>query len=52
VIDAMAVCQVTVAQVGSHVATRHGSGFVRIVPQPVVGSLVAETARDRLRAVP
>jgi uncharacterized membrane protein YfcA len=43
---AMAACNVTGAQVGSHLAIRHGSGFVRIVFLLVVGSLIAKTAWD------
>lgn len=48
---AMAVCNVTGAQVGSHIAIRRGSGFVRAVFLVVVGSLIAKTAWDALRAV-
>jgi uncharacterized protein len=47
---AMAACNVTGAQVGSHLAIRHGSGFVRIVFLLVVGSLIAKTAWDALTA--
>jgi hypothetical protein len=45
---AMAVCNVTGAQVGSHLAIRRGSRFVRIVFLLVVGSLIAKTAWDAL----
>ena len=45
---AMAVCNVTGAQVGSHLAIRRGSGFVRVVFLLVVGSLIAKTAWDAL----
>jgi len=47
---AMAACNVTGAQVGSHLAIRRGSGFVRAVFLLVVGSLIAKTAWDALRA--
>jgi uncharacterized membrane protein YfcA len=47
---AMAVCNVTGAQVGSHLAIRRGSGFVRVVFLLVVGSLIAKTAWDALTA--
>jgi len=47
---AMAACNVTGAQVGSHLAIRHGSGFVRIVFLLVVGSLIAKTAWDAVAA--
>ncbi len=47
---AMAVCNVTGAQVGSHLAIRRGSGFVRVVFLLVVGSLIAKTAWDALAA--
>ena len=47
---AMAVCNVTGAQVGSHLAIRRGSGFVRVVFLAVVGSLIAKTAWDALAA--
>jgi uncharacterized membrane protein YfcA len=49
---AMAVCNVTGAQVGSHLAIRHGSRFVRVVFLVVVGSLIAKTAWDALAALP
>jgi uncharacterized membrane protein YfcA len=45
---AMAVCNVTGAQVGSHLAIRHGSSFVRAVFIFVVGALIAKTAWDAL----
>jgi uncharacterized membrane protein YfcA len=45
---AMAVCNVTGAQVGSHLAIRHGSAFVRGVFIVVVGALIAKTAWDAL----
>jgi uncharacterized protein len=47
---AMAACNVTGAQVGSHLAIRRGSGFVRIVFLLVVGSLIAKTAWDAVAA--
>jgi len=47
---AMAACNVTGAQWGSHLAIRRGSGFVRVVFLLVVGSLIAKTALDALRA--
>ena len=47
---AMAACNVTGAQVGSHLAIRRGSGFVRVVFLLVVGSLIAKTAWDALVA--
>jgi uncharacterized membrane protein YfcA len=43
---AMAACNVAGAQVGSHLAIRHGSGFVRWVFIAVVGALIAKTAWD------
>ena len=46
---AMAVCNVTGAQIGSHLAIRHGSGFVRIVFIAVVSCLIAKTAWDALQ---
>jgi uncharacterized membrane protein YfcA len=49
---AMAVCNVAGAQVGSHLAIRRGSGFVRVVFLVVVGSLIAKTAWDALAALP
>jgi uncharacterized membrane protein YfcA len=45
---AMAVSNVTGAQVGSHLAIRHGSGFVRGAFLVVVVSLIAKTAWDAL----
>lgn len=45
---AMAVCNVAGAQVGSHLAIRHGSGFVRAVFITVVYCLIAKTAWDAL----
>ena len=45
---AMAVCNVAGAQVGSHLAIRHGSGFVRAVFIAVVSCLIAKTAWDAL----
>jgi hypothetical protein len=46
----MAACNVTGAQVGSHLAIRRGSGFVRIVFLVVVGALITKTALDALGA--
>jgi uncharacterized membrane protein YfcA len=46
---AMAACNVAGAQVGSHLAIRHGSGFVRGVFIAVVTCLIAKTAWDALR---
>ena len=45
---AMAACNVVGAQVGSHLAIRRGSGFVRVVFLLVVGSLIAKTAWDAI----
>jgi uncharacterized protein len=45
---AMAACNVTGAQLGSHLAIRHGSGFVRWVFLAVVSCLIAKTAWDAL----
>jgi uncharacterized membrane protein YfcA len=45
---AMAVCNVAGAQVGSHLAIRHGSSFVRSVFIAVVSCLIAKTAWDAL----
>ena len=45
---AMAAFNVTGAQVGSHLAIRHGSGFVRVAFLLVVGCLIAKTAWDAL----
>jgi hypothetical protein len=47
---AMAACNVTGAQVGSHLAIQRGSRFVRVVFLLVVGSLIAKTAWDALAA--
>jgi uncharacterized membrane protein YfcA len=47
---AMAACNVTGAQIGSHLAIRRGSGFVRGVFLVVVGALIAKTAWDVLSA--
>jgi uncharacterized membrane protein YfcA len=47
---AMAACNVAGAQVGSHLAIRHGSGFVRVVFLLVVGALITKTAWDALAA--
>jgi hypothetical protein len=49
---AMAACNVAGAQVGSHLAIRHGSGFVRWVFVAVVGTLIAKTAWDVLGGGP
>jgi hypothetical protein len=46
----MAVCNVAGAQVGTRLALRHGSGFVRWVFIAVVGALIARTAWDALFA--
>jgi uncharacterized membrane protein YfcA len=46
---AMAVSNVTGAQIGSHVAIRGGSGLVRKVFLGVVGALIAKTAWDAVR---
>jgi len=46
---AMAVSNVTGAQVGSHVAIRGGSTLVRKVFLGVVGALIAKTAWDAIR---
>jgi uncharacterized membrane protein YfcA len=45
---AMAACNVAGAQLGSHLAIRHGSGFVRVVFIGVVACLIAKTAWDAL----
>ena len=45
---AMAACNVSGALLGSHLAIRHGSGFVRIVFIAVVSALIAKTAWDVL----
>jgi uncharacterized membrane protein YfcA len=45
----MAACNVVGAQLGSHLAIRHGSGFVRVVFIAVVSCLIAKTAWDALR---
>lgn len=47
---AMAVSNVTGAQVGSHLAIKRGSGFVRVVFLLVVGALITKTAWDALGA--
>ncbi len=46
---AMAACNVAGAQLGSHLAIRHGSGFVRAVFIAVVSCLIAKTAWDALQ---
>jgi len=43
---AMAACNVAGALLGTHLAIRHGSGFVRLVFILVVGCLIAKTAWD------
>ena len=45
---AMAACNVSGALLGSHLAIRHGSSFVRIVFIAVVSALIAKTAWDVL----
>jgi uncharacterized membrane protein YfcA len=45
---AMAACNVAGAQLGSHLAIRHGSGLVRGVFIAVVSALIAKTAWDVL----
>ena len=45
---AMAACNVSGALLGSHLAIRHGSGFVRVVFIAVVSALIAKTAWDVL----
>ena len=45
---AMAACNVSGALLGSHLAIRRGSGFVRIVFIAVVSALIAKTAWDVL----
>ncbi len=45
---AMAACNVSGALLGSHLAIRHGSGFVRGVFIAVVSALIAKTAWDAL----
>ena len=45
---AMAACNVAGAQVGTHLAIRHGSGFVRGAFITVVACLIAKTAWDAL----
>lgn len=47
---AMAACNVAGALLGTHLAIRHGSGFVRAVFMLVVGSLIAKTAWDAFAA--
>jgi uncharacterized protein len=46
----MAAFTIVGAQIGSHLAIRKGSGFVRAVFLVVVGSLIAKTAVDAWRA--
>lgn len=46
---AMAACNVAGAQLGSHLAIRHGSSFVRVVFIAVVSCLIAKTAWDALQ---
>jgi uncharacterized membrane protein YfcA len=46
---AMAACGLAGAQIGSHLAIRRGSGFVRAAFIVVVGALIAKTAADALR---
>ncbi len=46
---AMAACNVAGAQVGSHLAIRHGSGFVRAAFIAIVSCLIAKTAWDVLK---
>ena len=43
----MAACNVAGARVGSHLAIRHGSGFVRVVFIVVVGCLIAKPGWTR-----
>jgi uncharacterized membrane protein YfcA len=43
---AMAACNVLGALLGTHLAIRHGSGFVRSIFILVVGCLIAKTAWD------
>jgi uncharacterized membrane protein YfcA len=45
---AMAAFTMVGAQLGSHLAIRRGSGFVRVVFLLVVGGLIAKTALDAL----
>jgi uncharacterized membrane protein YfcA len=45
---AMMICNIAGSIVGSHVAIRHGSSFVRKVFLVVVSSLIAKTAWDSL----
>jgi hypothetical protein len=45
---AMAACNISGALLGSHLAIRHGSGFVRWVFITVVSALIAKTAWDVL----
>jgi uncharacterized membrane protein YfcA len=45
----MMMCNIAGSVVGSHLAIRHGSGFVRKVFLAVVSALIAKTAWDALR---
>jgi hypothetical protein len=45
----MAVCNVLGAQAGSHLALRHGSGFVRVIFLVVVSALILRFAWEMLR---
>ena len=47
---AMMVCNIAGSVVGSHLAIRHGSTFVRKVFLAVVSALIAKTAWDALRS--
>jgi uncharacterized membrane protein YfcA len=47
---AMMACNIAGAIIGSHLAIRHGSAFVRKVFLIVVSALIAKTAWDALRA--
>jgi uncharacterized membrane protein YfcA len=47
---AMAACGLIGAQLGSHLAIRRGSGFVRAAFIIVVAALIAKTASDALRS--
>jgi uncharacterized membrane protein YfcA len=47
---AMAACGLIGAQLGSHLAIRRGSGFVRAAFIVVVAALIAKTASDALRS--
>jgi uncharacterized membrane protein YfcA len=46
----MAACNVTGSVIGSHLALRHGSGFVRLLFIVVVGALILRFAWDVFRA--